>query len=181
MRELIVVGFAGKHRAAEVLGQLQGMENSFMIGLADAVAVYRTDDGRLRIDQSVQLTKHHGGAVGGVLGAIVGGLLAAATGGASVAATAWVLGSGALGAAVGATDAGDWKDRYGISDEYVKQVGGMVQPGQSAVFLLAESGDPDEVVERFRGHGGRILRTTLPAEQAQHIQQVMDTAPPIGG
>ena len=54
MRDLIVVGFPGKHRAAEVLGQLQQLNEQWTIDLADAVAVYRTDDGKLRVDQSVQ-------------------------------------------------------------------------------------------------------------------------------
>jgi len=37
---------------------------------------------------------------------------------------------GVTGAALGADDAATWKDRYGISDDFVKQVGGMVQPAQ---------------------------------------------------
>ena len=45
MAELVVVGFEGKHRAAEVLDQLQAMNVTATIDLKDAVAVYRTDDG----------------------------------------------------------------------------------------------------------------------------------------
>ena len=56
MAELVVIGFDGKHRAAEVLGQLEAMNATWTIDLKDAVAVYRTDDGRLRVDGSVQAT-----------------------------------------------------------------------------------------------------------------------------
>ncbi len=56
MAELMVVGFEGKHRAAEVLNQLEDIDLSFEIDLKDAVAVYRTDDGKLRVDQSAQPT-----------------------------------------------------------------------------------------------------------------------------
>src|SRR5690242_13595255 len=56
MAELVVVGFEGKHRAAEVLDQLEVLNAYWAIDLKDAVAVYRTDDGKLRFDRSVQPT-----------------------------------------------------------------------------------------------------------------------------
>jgi uncharacterized membrane protein len=80
---------------------------------------------------------------------------------------------GLTGAVIGADDADNWKRTYGISDDFVKQVGGMVQPGQSAVFILARSADPALVAERFRGYGGTVLRTTLPRETAAKVEQVL--------
>jgi uncharacterized membrane protein len=98
MQEFIAVGFPGKHRASEVLGQLQGMDFDWTIDLDDAVAVYRTDDGKLRVDQSVQPTTREGAGMGGLLGIMLGGLLAAPfTGGLSTAAAAATVGAGALG------------------------------------------------------------------------------------
>ena len=66
---------------------------------------------------------------------------------------------------MGAEDAADFKRRYGISDEFVDQVGKLINPGESAVFVLARTVDPDLVAEKFRGYGGRILRTNLTLEQ----------------
>jgi uncharacterized membrane protein len=63
---------------------------------------------------------------------------------------------GLTGAAIGAEDASSFKDEFGISDEFIKQVGGMVQPGQSAVFVLAHASDPQAAAEQFRGYGGTI-------------------------
>jgi uncharacterized membrane protein len=71
----------------------------------------------------------------------------------------------------GADDAASWKDTYGISEDFVRQVSGMLQPGQSAVFVLAEAGNPEKVVERFQGYGGTVLRTTLSPEKAEKLQQ----------
>ena len=91
MSNLIVVGFEGKHRASEVLGQLQALQEAWILELDDAVAAYRTDDGRLRIDQSVNPTTREGGALGGAIGAMLGALLAAPfTAGASAAVAAIV-------------------------------------------------------------------------------------------
>jgi uncharacterized membrane protein len=179
MAELMVVGFEGKHRAAEVLNQLQDMDVSFAIDLKDAVAVYRTDDGKLRVDQSVQPTTKEGAAWGAMLGGLIGAaLLAPFTVGASAAAAATALGAGLFtggvtGAAIGADDADTWKKTYGISDDFVKEVGGMVQPGQSAVFVLARASNPAAIAEKLRGYGGKVLRTTLPAESAAKFEKVM--------
>jgi uncharacterized membrane protein len=182
MAELMVVGFEGKHRAAEVLNQLQDMDLSFEIDIRDAVAVYRTDDGKLRVDQSAQPTTTEGAAWGAMLGGLIGAaLLAPFTAGASAAAAATVLGAGLFtggvtGAAIGADDADTWKKTYGISDDFVKEVGGMVQPGQSAVFVLAGARNPAAVAEKFRGYGGKVLRTTLPAESAAKFEKLMTPA-----
>jgi uncharacterized membrane protein len=182
MAELVVVGFEGKHRAAEVLNQLQAMELSFDIDLRDAVAVYRTDDGKLRTDLSVQPTTKEGAAWGAMVGGLIGAaLLAPFTAGASAAAAATAMGAGfftggVTGAVIGADDADTWKTTYGISDDFVKQVGGMVQPGQSAVFVLARTSDPVAVAERFRGYGGTVLRTTLSKQAATKFEQVMTPA-----
>ena len=179
MAELVVIGFEGKHRAAEVLDQLEVLDNNWAIDLKDAVAVYRTDDGRLRLDKSAQPTTGEGALSGALLGGMVGAVLMAPfTGGLSAAAAAAAVGTGAAiagttGAAVGAVDAQTFKEDFGISDQFVDQVGGMVQPGQSAVFILAQASDPKAVAEQFRGYGGKILRTTLPADSAAKFEKLM--------
>jgi uncharacterized membrane protein len=186
MRELIAVGFTGKHRATEVLGQMQDVDALGMIDLSDAVTVYRTKDGRLRLDQSIQPTPTEGGAIGGLLGAMLGGLLAAPfTAGLSTAAAASAVGVGAVGmgsfgAVAGAIDADDWKTTWGVPEDFVKQVGGMVQPGNSAVLALVGAQDPDAVIERFRGYGGTVLRTTLTESEAAKVRQKLAAQPARG-
>jgi hypothetical protein len=49
----------------------------------------------------------------------------------------------------------------------------MVGPGQSAVFVLANTSDSATIAERFRGYGGTMLRTTLPDEQARKLQKTL--------
>jgi uncharacterized membrane protein len=177
MYNFIAIGFKGTHRASEVLGQVQELNDRWAIDLRDAVAVYRGDNGKLHIDQSVQPTEREGAAWGGLLGGMLGALIAAPfTAGMSVAAAAGAVGAGSLalgipGAVIGADDAATWKDTYGIPEDFVRQVSGMLQPGQSAVFVLVEAGDPEKVAERFSGYGGTVLRTTLSPEKAKKLQQ----------
>jgi uncharacterized membrane protein len=180
MSELMVIGFEGTHRAAEILNELQWSEQTWATDLRDAVAVYRTTDGKLRLDQSLQATTKEGAGWGGLLGGFLGALLAAPlTAGVSVPATAAAIGVGGTavgaltGAAMGADDASRWKEYYGVSEDFVQQVGGMVQPGQSAIFVRVRAVDPEVLAGDFRGHGGKILRTSLPPEKAERFQQIL--------
>jgi uncharacterized membrane protein len=177
MAELIVVGFQkDMYRASEVLNTLQEMNDSWVVDLHDAVAVYRDYSGKLRVDQSYQMTTGQGAAWGGLFGGLVGALIAAPfTGGASVAAVlaAGSVGGAALGATFGAADAESWKDDYGISEDFVQKVGTMVQPGDSAIFALVRTIDPDLVAAQFKGYGGTILRTTLNDEQRAKVEKTL--------
>ena len=176
---LIVVGFHGKHRASEVLGQFEQLTYDWSLQLKDGVAAYRTDDGRLRIDQSIQPTTKEGAGYGVFIGSMIGALLAAPfTGGLSAAAAATALGAGAatagsIGGAIGYDDADTFKREYGISDDFVKEVGGMIKPGDSAVFAVVRDGNPEQMAEKFRGYGGTILRTSLSPKVAQRVQETI--------
>jgi uncharacterized membrane protein len=65
--------------------------------------------------------------------------------------------------------------RYGVSDDFVQQVGGLIQPGDSAVFAVIRTGDPEVVAEHFRGYGGTILNTTLSPTKAAKVQETIRT------
>jgi len=176
-QDLIVVGFKGTQRASEVLSELQKLEDNWVVELKDAVSAYRTDDGQLRIDKSVQSTPGQAADLGVVVGGLLGALLAVPlTGGLSAAAAAGTIAAGATGvglagAAASAEDAADFKRRYGISDEFVDKVGKLINSGDSAAFVLLRTADPDMVMDRFRGYGGQILRTNLSIKEAARIQR----------
>lgn len=182
MSELIVAGFQGKHRAAEVLDQIVERSADLALNLKDAVAVYRTNSGILRLDSSVQPTSGEGALMGGFIGTMLGALLALPfTAGASAAVAAGAVGAGAVtlgtgGAVIGAVDAADDKATYGISEDLVDRIGGMIQPGQSAVFVLADAAIPSRVAEEFRGYGATILTATLPAKEARKLQEAVATS-----
>jgi uncharacterized membrane protein len=177
MAELVVVGFKkDMYRASEVLNTLKEMNDTWIVDLSDAVAVYRDHKGKLRVDQSYQLTTGEGAAWGGLFGGLVGAMLAAPfTGGASVVAVlaAGSLSGVALGATAGAIDAGTWKEDFGISEDFVQRIGAMVQPGDSAAFVLLRSTDPDFVAAQFKGYGGTILRTTLNPGQRAKVEATL--------
>jgi uncharacterized membrane protein len=180
MSTLIVVGFKkDKFRASEVLNELVDLDYAWTVDLDDAVAVYRDYSGRLRVDASYQMTSGEGAALGGLVGSLIGltlGAIAApVTAGASAAAAAGVVAAGALGggAAGGALDAEWWKEDFGIPDDFVEDVGALVQPGDSAIFALLRTTDSAIVAAHFRNYGGVVLSTTLSPEQAKKVRDVL--------
>jgi uncharacterized membrane protein len=180
MAELIVVGFKkDMYRASEVLNQLLELNDDWVVDLRDAVAVYRDQKGKLRVDQSYQMTTGEGAAWGGLWGLLIGATLAIPfTAGASSAVAASAMAAGALGGTglgigAGAIDAYSWKNEFGIPDDFVNRVGAMIQPGDSAIYAMLRVGDPELVVEKFRGYGGTILRTTLSKDQQEKVEKVL--------
>jgi uncharacterized membrane protein len=181
MSQLIVVGFKqDMYRASVVLNKLSAMDDDWVVDLRDAVAVYRDYNGKLRVDQSYQMTTGEGAGWGLFWGSLIGALIAIPfTAGASSAAlagtlAAGALGGGALGAAGGALDASWWKDEFGIPEDFVKGTGSMVQPGDSAILALLRTVDPVKVADQFRGYGGTVLQTTLTDEQSAKVQAVLE-------
>jgi uncharacterized membrane protein len=181
MYELTVVGFKKDMlRASTVLNKLINMNEDWVVDLRDGVAVYRDYGGQLRVDQSYQMTTGEGAALGGLMGSLIGMVLAIPfTAGASAAVAAGAVAAGALGGATlgatgGALDAQWWKDEVGISNAFVKEVGGMIEPGDSAIFALIHTTDPDFVAEQFRGYGGTVLRTSLNKEQSDKVQAMLE-------
>jgi|SRR5215813_2140593 len=180
MSKLVVIGFKkDMYRASEVLNELENMDLDWAVDLHDAVAVYRDYKGKLRVDQSFQLTTGEGAAWGGLWGSLIGATLAIPfTGGVSAAAAAGALAAGvftggAAGATAGAIDASWWKDEFGIPEDFVQEVGGMIQPGDSAIFALLRTADPNEVIEHFRGYGGTVLETSLTRDQEGKLNRVL--------
>ncbi len=184
MSTLIVVGFKkDMFRASQVLNELVDLNYDWTIDLDDAVAAYRDYNGKLRIDASYQMTTGEGAALGGLFGSLIGFTLGAVaapmTAGASVAAAAGTVALGAVsGGTLGATgfalDAKWWKDDFGIPQDFVKDVGTLVQPGDSAIFALLRSADSTLVAAEFSNYGGTVLSTTLSPEQTQKVQEVLN-------
>jgi len=180
MAQLIVVGFKkDMYRASIVLNQLQSLNDDWVVDLRDAVAVYRDNKGKLRVDLSYETTPGEGAAFGGLMGSLIGLTLAAIpfTGGTSAVA-AGTLAAGAaagavLGAGAGALDASWWKEEYGIPDDFVKQVGAMIQPGDSAIYALVRTANPDLLADQFRGYGGTVLSTTLSRDQQAKVEKIL--------
>src|SRR5258705_1737503 len=98
MADLIGVGFKkDMYRASEVLNVLQDMNDTWAVDLNDAVAVYRDFSGKLRVDQSYQMSTGEGAAWGGLVGMMLGAIIAIPFTGGTSAAAATAIAAGTLG------------------------------------------------------------------------------------
>ena len=98
-----------------------GMQKEHLVALEDAAIAVRKQDGKVKINQAVNLVK--GGAFGGAFWGFLIGLIFFVP----------FLGA-AVGAATGALS-GKFSD-LGVDDKFIKEVGDTLQPGNSALFLL---------------------------------------------
>ena len=162
MSNLIVVTFDSENGAGDYLTKLSELQRGELIKLDDAATLVRNQDGKLKIKQAQSLVG--AGALGGAFwGMLIGMLFWAPFLGAAV--------GGALGAAAGkASD-------YGIDDNFIKEVGHKVQPGNSALFVLVHDAQPEKVISQLKGiPGAQIVHTSLSPEQEQRLKDAFAAA-----
>lgn len=167
MSELIVVGFDGEDTADQVLNKLRALQSEHLVDLEDAVVAVRDKNGKVRLKQSVNLMVAGlaGGATwGGLMGTLVGLLFLNPLAG-MAAGMAFGAGAGALSA--GLSD-------YGINDDFIGRLAGGLQPGTSALFLLARRVNFDKVLPELRPFGGRVLKTSLTNDQEERLRQALE-------
>lgn len=161
MSELIVIGYDSAAQAQAAREDLQTLSKEYLLQLGDAVIATRDDAGRVKLDQMVSLWTV--GAAGGSFWGLLAGVLFFNP----------LLGL-VTGAAAGAV-AGALGD-FGIDDNFMRQVAQVLQPGQAALFVMADKVTTERVLERLASHGGRVLRTNLDRSQEGKLREAFHEA-----
>jgi uncharacterized membrane protein len=60
-----------------------------------------------------------------------------------------------------------------ISDDFVRQVEGLMKPGTSALFVLDQAGDMAANLAGIRDLGGTVLKSNVDLERARLIQSTL--------
>jgi uncharacterized membrane protein len=161
MSNLFVVMYDDQFRAKEVMQELKTLKENKHLEIDDAAYVTKDKDGRFKVHQEHSLTKS--GAVAGGMGGLVAGLLF----------TIPVAGL-AVGAAAGII-AGKAQD-YGIDDKVIKAINDDMRLNTSAIFALVRDVNQDAVLPIFTKYGGKIVQTTVDAENEAKLQAMLDEA-----
>jgi uncharacterized membrane protein len=161
MSNLFVVLYDDQYRAKEVMKELKQLKDEKQLEIDDAAYVTKDNEGRFQVHQEHSLTKS--GAVAGGLGGVVAGLLF----------TIPVAGL-AVGAAAGAI-AGKKSD-IGIDDKIIKQMDDEMRLNTSAIFALVHDVNREAVVPVFTKYGGKVMQTTISAEDEAKLQAMLDEA-----
>ncbi|HSO27822.1 MAG TPA: DUF1269 domain-containing protein [Anaerolineales bacterium] len=155
MSDLFVLAFDDPKGANEMLGAIQDLQKQLLIKVDDAAIVNRQEDGKVKIKQAVSLVG--AGALGGAFWGMLIGLLFFMP---------W-LGL-AIGAITGAIS-GKLSD-YGIDDDFIKEVGSTIEPGNSALFLMIRSMTEDKVMEELKKYDAKVVRTSLSKEDEAKLR-----------
>jgi len=161
MNELIVIGYSSESEAESARKVLFGMAKEYLVDVADAVVATADENGKIKLNQMVNLWTV--GAGGGAFwGLLIGFLflnpLLGLVAGASVGAL-----SGAL-------------SDYGINDKFMKEVAEVLQPGQAALFMMVRQHASDKVIDRLGAMGGRIIRTNLDTSKEAALRAAFSDA-----
>ena len=161
MSELLVIGYDDPDKAHRARQSLLEMSKEYLVDVADAVVATTDENGKIQLDQMVNLWTI--GVSGGALWGMLIGLLFLNP----------LIGA-AAGAAMGGLS-GALSD-YGIKDNFMKDVSSVLQPGQAALFIMARRASSDRVIERLGKDGGRIMRTNLDRSKEQAVREAFERA-----
>lgn len=161
MSNLVVVLYNDQFRAKEVMKELRTLRDNKQLGIDDAAYVTKDSQGNFHIHQEQSLTK--GGAVAGGMGGLIAGLLF----------TIPIAGL-AVGAAVGVAAAK--RHDIGIDDKMIKAINDDMRLNTSAIFLLVHDVNRDAVMPIFAKYGGKVMQTTVSAEDEAKLQEMLDQA-----
>jgi uncharacterized membrane protein len=163
MNDLLVIAFSSEQKAEDVRQKLFQMQKEYLIEMGDAVVAVKDAEGHVKLNQLFNTT-----AIGGVSGMFWGALIGLIF--------MMPLAGAALGAASGAVS-GALTD-FGIEDKFMKDVAEAIPPGGAALFVLVRKMTTDKVLEKLKGVGGAVLRTSFDKSMEEAIRAALAAQAP---
>ena len=161
LSELVVMGFSDRYRAEEVLGQLRRLEFSWAADFERAVAVEVDFRGQLSFRHSQALDPTFGDSVSAwraLLGAIQPPAAPARSAAMESAADSQTLNAQAL----------SWREALMADSGFLRDLGALLRPGDSAIFAVLSNADA--AIPVLRGYSGLLMRTSLAEAQASKLR-----------
>jgi uncharacterized membrane protein len=163
MSNLFVLKCKDEPTGEKLLNKLRELQNQHLITVEDAALVTLKANGKPKIRQANDLVG--AGALGGAFWGMLIGLLFLSP----------LLGA-AIGAGMGAIT-GKMSD-IGINDDFIKQVGSAIHPGEAALFLLTRNEIADKIVPQLKQYQFEIIRTSLSQENEAQLHEMLGPATP---
>ena len=180
MSAIIVVAFRDEYRAAEVLVELRRREWDWVADLDHAVVVGWKPRGNLRVQLDVDPTTKDGGGWARVWGSLLHSALFLpntdgipdAVGNLAADPGARLEADGASGKGA-ALNANWWRKNLRIPGEFIRDIGAVIQPGDSAVFMFLQTPKIVSVLKQLRNYGGTLLHSSLSQEQEETLKEAL--------
>jgi uncharacterized membrane protein len=145
MSDLIVIGYDNPQTARQAYEEVQRLQQDFIVDLRGLAIVDVDAAGHTHVDTPKRIIGQS--AVGGALFGLLIGVLFFVPG--------MVLLGGAIGVLMGTLN------KSGIDSEFRDQVGHLVEPGHSAVVIMATKITEDKFASAMQKFGGTILKTSM--------------------
>lgn len=163
MSNLVVITFEDETTAFEMRAELAKLQKEYLIEMEDAVVVTKSDQGKTKLHQAVNLTAA-GAAGGSFWGLLIGMIFLNPLVGMAAGAGAGAI-SGAL-------------SDIGIDDKTMKEMATSFKPGCSALFVLVKKATGDKVLERlapFAGKG-KVFQSSLSKDSEDALREALEKA-----
>ena len=161
MSNLFVLKCTDEATGENMLGTLKRLQSQHLIVVEDAALVTLQPNGRPKIRQAHDLVG--AGALGGAFWGMLIGLLFLNP----------LLGA-AIGAGMGALS-GKMSD-IGIDDNFIKQVGSAIHPGEAALFLLTREEIADKILPELKQFQFEVIQTSLSEENEKQLHEMLGPA-----
>jgi uncharacterized membrane protein len=155
---LVAIAYPDRATAEKVRQELIQATKEHLVRLEDAVVVDVDEDGKVKLHQATSTA-----GVGALGGAAWGGLI-------GLLFLAPLFGM-AIGAASGAL-AGKLTDT-GVNDNFMKELGAKLQPGNAALIALGSTDARDKLLERITPYGGDVIQTSLDSEDEERLKAAL--------
>jgi uncharacterized membrane protein len=158
----IVVKYPQKETGQAALEAVKGLAKEKLVKLKDAVAITKTDKGKIKLHQ----TKDDPASKGFLKGGVIGIIFAVLFGGA-----AWIAVGALLGTAFSMFD-------RGIKNKLLKELGENMTTDESALAVLVEEADWAAVKERMaaKNFKGEVVVSEIVEEHLAEVEKLSENA-----
>lgn len=150
MSELIVIGYEDARKARAAYDEVQKLQDDLIVDLRGLAIIDVDKDGKTHVDTPRRIVGRS--AISGAIWGMLFGVLF------------FVPGMALLGSAAGALFGR--LTQSGIDNSFRSQVQDMLEPGHSAVVMMAQKITEDKFSAAMNPFGGKVLKTSL-SEQAE--------------
>jgi uncharacterized membrane protein len=161
---LIVMAFDTEEEAEKVREALVSGKKQGLLQIDDAAVVVKDASGKVHVKNQVSRGTWTATGVGGLLGLLIGTVF-------------FPIGGLVMGLAGGAL-VGRMMN-LGVDGKFVKQVEEEIQPGTSALFILAGNADPTGALAILRQFEGRVIQTNLSSEAEESLRRALGDDSPV--
>jgi uncharacterized membrane protein len=160
MSTLIAITYDTADKAKQVLEELGKMQKMQLVTLEDAAVAVKNEKGKVKVTQTLEKMATGSSVTWGFFWGFLIGLIFMAPifWGLLTALFAGLLGKG--------------RD-LGIDNQFIKEVGESLEPGQSALFILVVEATADKVLPEMAKFGGTVFQTSLSKEDEALLKEAL--------